>query len=201
MFEEIFILQNYKYHSRGSENLIIDVGANIGIAVLYFKLRDQYNSVICFEPHSETFRLLQLNVEQNNLSNVTLHNIALGNRERTGFIYGSKQYSLNMSLYEDQGDYRKEFQEPISINMLSTFLKSEVTLLKIDVEGSEQEIVQDIIASEKTGQLQQIIIEFHPRPNVILMDFANQLIRYGFNLKTRARSKQAKETLLIFSRK
>jgi FkbM family methyltransferase len=198
MFEEIFILQSYKHRSREKENVIIDVGANIGIAVLYFKLQNASSNVICFEPHDETFRLLQLNVKQNNLLNVTLHNVALGSREGTGILYGNRQHSLNMSLHEDQGDYKKEFQQPISINLLSSFLEGEVTLLKIDAEGSEKEIVQDIVASGKVKHLQEIIIEFHPRPTTTLMELSNLLVPFGFKLKTRRTNTKTKETLLEF---
>jgi Methyltransferase FkbM domain len=104
-----------------------------------------------------------------------------------------------MSLHEDQGDYKKEFQQPTSINLLSSFLEGEVTLLKIDAEGSEKEIVQDIVASGKVKHLQEIIIELHPRPTTTLMELSNLLLPFGFKLKTRrTNNTKTKETLLEF---
>ena len=58
------------------EDVVIDVGANIGCtSILFGELAEQ---VISFEPSPTTFNLLQQNIKQSGLENITLLNSALG---------------------------------------------------------------------------------------------------------------------------
>jgi hypothetical protein len=48
LFEEIFV--NETYFIEGRRNSIVDSGSNIGLSILYFKLRDPDAEVTAFEP-------------------------------------------------------------------------------------------------------------------------------------------------------
>jgi hypothetical protein len=44
---------------------------------------------------------------------------------------------------------------------LSTFITEEVDFLKIDIEGAEMEVLEELAASGKMNLVQQMAIEFH----------------------------------------
>ena len=62
------------------ESVVLDIGAHIGLHSIYLGQRVQ--QVHAFEPLSETVRLLRLNIGMNNLTNVKIHPIGLGNQEK-----------------------------------------------------------------------------------------------------------------------
>jgi FkbM family methyltransferase len=57
--------------------VILDCGANIGMATLFFKWLYPNARIDAFEPDPKTFQLLENNVKQNHLTNVATHNCAL----------------------------------------------------------------------------------------------------------------------------
>ena len=56
---------------------ILDCGANIGLATLYFKLLYPGACITCFEPGAEAFRVLEANISANQLEEVTAFPVAL----------------------------------------------------------------------------------------------------------------------------
>jgi hypothetical protein len=72
---------------------------------------------------------------------------------------------------------------------LSTFINETVDFLKIDIEGAEVEVLQELAASGKMNQIRQMVIEFHHHvtPNDDRMArFLNILEEqgYGYQLRT-----------------
>jgi hypothetical protein len=81
LFEEIFIYHVYKFTNAGSTPSIIDCGSNIGLSILYFKSIYPHSRIVAFEPDEETFELLKENIRHNSLSQVSLYNFALSDKE------------------------------------------------------------------------------------------------------------------------
>ena len=63
--------------------VILDIGSNIGASVLYFHERFPSAKIYGFEPHPETFRILQANVDA--IPSVEVFNYALGADRRQDF--------------------------------------------------------------------------------------------------------------------
>ena len=62
-------------------DIVIDVGANIGyFTCLMSKLVGETGHVYSFEPELNNFKMLKMNVEENNCSNVTIEQKAIGLR-------------------------------------------------------------------------------------------------------------------------
>src|SRR5579872_5565430 len=80
LFREIFLRQDYRCDFSDDAPVIVDCGANIGFAVLYFKVMFPRSTVYAFEPSPEAFRLLSLNIAANHLSDVKVFNTALSDR-------------------------------------------------------------------------------------------------------------------------
>src|SRR5438445_10560585 len=56
--------------------IILDVGSNIGASIIYFRRQFPDANILGFEPHPDTFRVLQENVAH--LRGVTVFNYGLG---------------------------------------------------------------------------------------------------------------------------
>lgn len=130
----------------------LDIGANIGIYTLV--LAGRFHTVLAFEPHPMTRRLLQLNVEINGLSNVVVSPYALSNetgyavlREEVGNIGAS---TIDGSDCDKEG-CRVEVRE--ASPLVEEFLAgASISFIKLDVEGHELKVLQGLrrVLAEQT---------------------------------------------------
>ena len=181
LVDEIFLTGTYDVGELPPRPVIVDCGANIGIASLYFVHRYPDCRIIAFEPDPAAYRLLDRNLQH--YPNVQLFDVALGNRNSTleFFEDSINKASLCASAFQD----RPPNSRAITVNCvrLSDLLPSHVDLLKIDVEGMEWEILDDL---ESTGLLQNIerlAIEYHHHLSLEhdhLGVFLGRLERAGF---------------------
>jgi len=161
LIREIFVNDEYKFKSSKSSPVIIDCGANIGMSVLYFKRCFPHSTIIAFEPNPTTFDLLQKNIISYELSNITLHNLALSNSTGTiPFHFNDDKGTLTGSLQSNRGGEKIiEVQCAKLSDLLSEI--DVVDLIKMDVEGAEQNIVEDLMQSGAIQKVKELIIEFH----------------------------------------
>jgi FkbM family methyltransferase len=152
-YKDIFQTRIYHFESRKSSPVIYDLGGCIGLSVLYFKKIFPQALVTCFEPDPELFDLLELNVKRNNLAGVTTINAGLG-----------KDFGV-MEMYRDGADGGSmivHHQGPsisVPVVPLSAYISETVDMLKMNIEGMEGEILEEI-----EGQLhlvRAIIFEYH----------------------------------------
>jgi len=153
-FNQIFINNVYDFNCAVDNPLIIDAGANIGLAVLFWKQKYPKARIIAFEPSKMAFKSLQKNVKENNLTDVTCINKALSNVEgicqftTNEIISGSLNVDKNLSTnYE------------VKTTTLGPYLKEKVDFLKIDIEGAEKLIFNDI--KDNIAMLNYIFLEYH----------------------------------------
>lgn len=163
LFKEIFISQDYFFETDTAKPVIIDCGANIGMSVLFFKFIYPHCSIIAFEPNPQAFNFLKKNIEQNNLKDVELYNSALSDKEgETDFFIGDNESILLASTIAERGG-GKIFK--IKLDKVSNYLKDQVDLIKIDIEGSESQVLNDLVLTGKIKKSENYIIEYHHRIN------------------------------------
>jgi FkbM family methyltransferase len=162
LFTEIFLSTDYYFKHHNTSPRIIDCGANIGMAILYFKKLYPDAHIMAFEPNPDCFALLEKNITQNNFSNVQLFNIGLTkHKEEIDFFIGNTKGSLKGSILEARGGDRKIV---VKTDKLSSFIGShKFDLIKIDIEGSELEVIEDLVYEGKLTQTERYAIEYHHR--------------------------------------
>jgi len=116
---------------------VIDVGANIGDTALTASLRvGALGHIHAFEPHPRIFGYLGGNLELNGVTNVTVHNLAVGAcHGRVAFSDRSAD-DMNQVLAVG-GDMEVEM---VSLDEFFTE-PAPVQLLKVDVEGYEKVVL------------------------------------------------------------
>ncbi len=110
LFKEIFVKGTYAFNLSDKSPVFYDLGANIGMATLFFKWRYPSATIHAFEPDPETYKLLELNITGNHLSSVYLHNIAIGGSScRVEFFTNSVEAgSLRMSVGRERASGEKK---------------------------------------------------------------------------------------------
>jgi len=150
---EIFIYEIYKI-KLPPKPIIIDCGANIGISVLYFKRAFPASTVIAFEPDQENFKILELNVNSFNLSNVELNNKAIW-IENT-YLNFSNDSSMSSKI-ESENTTTAEYK--VEATRLYDLINQPTDLLKIDIEGAEYKVLIDI--ESKLHFVKNMFFEYH----------------------------------------
>lgn len=178
----------YKLHAIKLTNpkpLIIDCGSNIGVMVLYYKKQYPGSKIIAFEPDPFIFQLLKNNVRQNDLIGVELVNAALSKRKGKQHYYHTKAGRSGWGGSLKLNDWYVEKDGSItSVNTvrLSSYVKREVDLLKMDIEGSETEVLEEL--SDKISLVKNLDIEFHgsvKNPKNKYQKIIAILKKYGFD--------------------
>jgi FkbM family methyltransferase len=160
LFKEIFLKEDYFFKTQKERPFIIDCGSNIGASILYFKKLYPKALITGFEPFEQAFKALKSNIDDNKLQDVTVYNMALAgsNGQQKLFYDPSKPSSLCVSLLEER---IKGTSTYIQTTVLSKFITQTVDFLKIDIEGAELTVLEELNESKKLSLVEQIAIEYH----------------------------------------
>jgi len=161
LYKEIFLKRDYAVDLGTSTPTIVDCGSNIGTSIAFFKQQYPAARVIGFEPHPKLFPVLQGNLARNGMGDVQVHDCALGGEPGTVSFYVSENPgSLRSSMRSERGGTMKI---QCRCERLSDHLKGldRVDLLKIDVEGAEKPILEDLRATGLLAKPEQYVIEYH----------------------------------------
>ena len=151
---DVFVLEDYKFLNVDNE-IVIDVGANIGDSAIYFALNGA-KKVIALEPYPYSFNLANRNVRENNLENrIEVLNAGYG-KDGEISIDENEKSGLGTKL-KTSGEGEK-----IKIYSLESLVKKfnlDKAVLKMDCEGCEYHILNE--DNSVLAKFPQIQIEFH----------------------------------------
>jgi FkbM family methyltransferase len=179
LFNEIFITNEYSFKTSVTEPVIIDCGANLGMSILYFKKMFPNSKIIAFEANPRVFDLLLSNMEVNKISNVSAHNLALYSEEKEISFFAGEN-TLEGSVISGRGG---ENEIKVKATRLSNYLKNfdSVDLIKIDVEGAERDIINDLFDSETISKAKEYFIEYHHNINGEASNLSSFLQKFELN--------------------
>lgn len=184
---DIFFHEVYRVRRLPHQGVILDVGANIGLAAAWFAHHNPGKTIYCFEPLRDNARLINLNCPRAIVQ---------------PFAVGAKQSLISLSVDRDNvmasyvpyrwGTKEVEF-EVISLDEFA--LKEDlerVALIKIDTEGMENQILEG--SRETLRKTQQIVLESHGQSNHY--QAIERLQTLGFNIDS---EQFLKTTGLVFA--
>jgi FkbM family methyltransferase len=189
LHNEIFVKLAYYFHAARPDPFVVDGGSNVGISVLFFKALYPDARVLAFEPARRAHALLVRNVERNDLHDVEVHRAALGRAD------------ANVPFFEDEDDpatFRMSTRRgrlpgtetTVQQRRLSALVSEDVDLLKLDVEGAEEDVVDELVESGAIARVDQLIAEYHHHLDPgrdFLGRFLERLREQGFACQLTAR--------------
>lgn len=137
-------------------DVFVDVGANIGYySVLAGKIVGEEGQVIALEPIPDTVKVLKLNVNLNNLKNIKVIGKAAWSNSSLLNVYLPEGYYGWASPVKWHGS--KSFTlKAVSLDDVSKKIPA-IKLLKIDVEGSEYQVL--VGAKETLKKTKHVVME------------------------------------------
>ena len=161
LFAEMFFLMPYAFDSESSKPVIIDAGANIGLASFYFKKLFPDSIIIAFEPSKTSFRHLKMNLK--GLKGVSLVNAALSDTNRSGFLYFPKKESSYNSSTRNRWNEGEFSKEKTSFVKLSSYIKKykSIDFVKLDVEGVEENVLKELDKKGLISKIKEMFVEYH----------------------------------------
>lgn len=156
MYRTIFYDEIYNIGTEKKNMYIIDAGANIGVSVKYFHDKYPASKIIAFEADEFVFNILKSNC--GNFSNVELFNIALWDKE--GFVDFYSEKADSGRIHCNDLNWAKT---TVKSELLSKYINEEVSLLKIDIEGAERNVLFEI--KDKLIMVNALYIEYHSFEN------------------------------------
>ncbi|MCC6287524.1 MAG: FkbM family methyltransferase [Chitinophagaceae bacterium] len=179
MFYEIFWQKVYEVviNKNTNPHTIIDIGANIGMASLFFSQRFPQAIIYAVEPDADNFEILTENLSEE-IQSGNLIPVKAAIADKDGEVYlQKKEYAYNSSVSEVAVSDNKVR----AFSMHSFFREmmiEQVDILKIDIEGMEENIFR-----ADTGWLERvnvIVMECHSA--AIEQLCRSKLAEYGFDV-------------------
>jgi FkbM family methyltransferase len=164
MYEEIFIFLRYLFRCVREDPYIIDCGSNIGMSILFFKALYPEAKVVGFEPAEHAHTLLQENIAANDLSDVQVNNLAVGREDaEVDFYFDSDNPASLIMSTDPRRVARRVTKECYKVRQvqLSKYVECEVDFLKLDVEGAESAVLEELIESGAIDAIDQMVVEYH----------------------------------------
>ena len=180
--EEIFIISEvfveFDYNFSSTQNcIVIDIGANIGISSLFFSRLKCVEKIYSFEPVPETYQQAKNNLSLNESINkvVQLNNFGLGKNNRSEvFIFNkemkgntgvrgllSPSYAANSNNFIEVEVSIRDVSEVFS--QICNENKGKKVVVKMDCEGAEYEIFENLSNSNVLSTIDVFMIEWHDK--------------------------------------
>lgn len=166
IYKEIFVDNCYDFPFLSTqEPLIIDVGANTGLFTIRMKQLYPCSRIYCYEPFASNYDQLRRNLEQSHFGGCHLFQKGVGGTARKEKLFIHHRNIGGHSIYKSQTSEREHIEiELVDVPGILEHLDGKTcSLLKIDCEGAEYEIINSI-NKEIARQIENIV--FEPTPFV-----------------------------------
>lgn len=163
------LMNNIINKNEYSENVILDIGCNIGYHTLITQKYNSISHVYSVDGNNVNINLLELSCGINNISNVTLINKCIADKPEESFETANQDLidrvnNIGGLSYKksknNTGILSTTIDELIEKNKITNIL-----IMKIDIEGGELNSLKGATTSLKTNIIKNIIIAITPKFN------------------------------------
>jgi FkbM family methyltransferase len=177
IFEEVFLLDEYDFTTTHDPKLIMDIGANVGYASVYFAQRYPRALIIAVEPETSNIEWLRKNT--GSFPNVKVVEAGIWSRRARLALVDADAKSSDFQLRECSAD--EDGIEAVTVDELFELAQSNhADIIKIDIEGGEKELFAE--NTDWLDKVDTIAIELHDRFKAGCKEtFLQATSRYGFS--------------------
>jgi FkbM family methyltransferase len=147
---------------------ILDVGANVGAAAIYFSLAYPGAAIHALEPAREPYALLASNARH--FPNLRVHNVGLYRDDRSAALYRSSVDSVTASI--GASAFNTPDSETIAMRRADRWLAEQsidrIDVLKLDTEGCEVAILEALGARIAATKI--LYVEYHSEEDRLRID-------------------------------
>lgn len=134
------IVDFIKKNIKKKDNILIDIGANIGLMTRQLILsKIKFKKIFCIEPNSENFKLLKENLCI--FRNIKYLNCGLGQRKSISKIYLNKYNFGDYSFKNKTEKYEKAIIENVNSFFKKNIKNNKNIIYKSDTQGMDEEIL------------------------------------------------------------
>lgn len=153
-----------------SKKIFFDCGSNLGQGFEHFRsLLGQDNiTYLLFEPNPKCFE--QLLFKYSNLPNVVVSNCAVSTVNSTQAFLFTSEFDVGGSIVSDHnnGSYTRDACQEITVKVIDLTQLIDIyhnigyhIWMKLDIESSEYDILEKLIATGSISKISKIYCEFH----------------------------------------
>lgn len=179
------------YNIRNKENpIIFDIGSNIGTFTSWMAKAFPNGKIYSFEPQRLVFQMICGNMAINNLDNVYIFNMAIGNENKV-LEFDEPDYFQNVdygtfSLKKEVLEKKSKYKNVVDMMTLDSFVDkykiNNIDFIKIDAEGMDLDVL--LGASETLKKLKpSILVEHSDNKKSILDELREELNKYNYNFE------------------
>ena len=170
IINEVFLERMYKIESN-SDYIVFDIGMNVGITSLYLSQFDNIKSIYSFEPLNPTYVCALSNISRNPkyANKIKVNNYGLSNVDKEIELDYDPNNRGNIGVKNTFVNNIKAKQiEKIQLRCASEVLKDFIQknteikfIVKMDCEGSEYDIIEDLVKANMLSKFDIFMIEWH----------------------------------------
>lgn len=183
--KEIFGENSYYLELETETPRIVDAGAHIGLATLYFKTIFPNSSITAYEPVRANLVLLEKNVRENQLEGVEICEVAVAPKTGRLKIHEPSEGTAWKSgagiIPNGWRGVQNTHEIEVSAVGIQEILHEPIDIFKMDIEGMEYEVLQS--ARPLIRHVKKWIIEAHPRKGYRVEAMVKTLLQNGYNVE------------------
>lgn len=154
------------YNPKGFEikddDIVMDIGAHIGVFSIYAAVLTKNGKVYSFEPMPENYKMLKKNISINRIKNIIPINEAVDSKPGSHVLFINEENTGGNSLLIKNSDKSEKIK--VKTTSIEEFMKKysvdKIDLLKIDCEGSEYNILFKC-PKKILKKISKITMEYH----------------------------------------
>jgi len=157
---EIFESEDYYFETDTESPLILDCGTHMGLGIYYFKVLYPGARVVGFEPTPELHAVACRNMERCGFADVTIHPYALSDADGETTFHVRPGDTMAGTITDRRSVEDADMDAiTVPVRRLSPYIDQPVHYLKLDIEGSEDAVLEE--CRSVLYRVQHIFCEYH----------------------------------------
>lgn len=184
-FYEVEVWDALADYATGSD-VVWDIGGHVGGVAIRAALDPRVEAVHCFEPNPRTAARLRTNLSLNPELPITHHAVALGDKTETRTLHFGPPHNIGQtSLVVRPTELGTPVECETADGLIASGKAVPPTLIKIDVEGFEPQVLAGASRLLASGKVKAIVFESaaDPKGRLLSLDIPRLFEQFGYTFR------------------